>query len=182
MKSPLIIALFFLFSTQLHGLGLADWGETTSLGTVFNAPGDGIHLKTKHHGLRLRDLRSWYFYNGYIVGSSSTNGGVSYFLLNETSEEIVVYPLESEWRKAIEAEGLHPRIWLREYSGNWNMVYGLIVMLVVMFPVTVFLSLMQLFLVVRAIRFPTRGYVLRALFLPFGFFVLWLFSVFPGSV
>jgi len=183
VKKQILTTLILFSSLSLSAfVGLADWSETTSTGTRFNAPGDGIHLTTQNHKVKLRELKKWYFYNGFIIGSNYKGKSLSYFILNESSEQIEEYPLKEEWSKAIADRKLKPGIWLREFSGTWNHMHNLSLALLFLFPLALLLLAAQIFWTVMAVKRRKTNYMLGAIILPAVFTFLYVISSFPQSL
>lgn len=117
MKKIFILLAILVFSQSFAIVGLADWQFVTSKGNVFNNyQQDGISLSINNVGVKVDNLKRWYFYNDFIIGEHlNESSRLEYFFVNEINSKVIFFDTFDESEKFKDENGLKPFIWTR-----WN--------------------------------------------------------------
>lgn len=117
MKKTFLIITFLIFSKSFAIVGLGDWQFVTLKGNVFNNyQQDGISLSINNEGVKIDNLKRWYFYKGFIIGEHlNQSSRLEYFFVNEINSKVIFFDTFEESEKFKDKNDLKPFIWTR-----WN--------------------------------------------------------------
>lgn len=117
MKKIVTLLTILFFCKSFAIVGLADWQFVTSKGNVFNNyQQDGISLSINGNGVKIDNLKKWYFYNDFIIGEHlNESSRLEYFFVNEINSKVIFFDTFDESEKFKDENSLNPLIWTR-----WN--------------------------------------------------------------
>ena len=127
MKLLVLVATLVIAGSAQARIGLADWQIETPGGNRINNFSDrSLYLKD---GQQLDRLERWYFYQCCIIGTQlgeprleHTSDGDRYsfdertrrwFIVDECTEEVLIYSDSIDWHRALEEKSLRPRLFTR---------------------------------------------------------------------